>query len=662
MKNRPGPRRRLLAMAFALASAPALLYAQSAPAPGKPATERTRQANAAVLKELPFNDRADFESAQRGFIGTTPDLVIEAGNGKHAAWNLPAYDFLKAETAPDTINPSLYRMAQLNMFNGLFAVVDRVYQVRGFDLSNMTIIEGDTGLILIDPLISRETAKAALDLYYQHRPRKPVVAVIYTHSHVDHYGGVKGVVNEADVKAGKVKILAPEGFLEEAVSENIYAGTAMSRRATYMYGSLLPRGPQGQVDGGLGKSTSLGEVTLIAPTDSVTKTGETRTIDGVQMEFLMAPNTEAPAEMLIWLPQFQVLNMAEDATHTLHNLYTLRGAQVRDARQWWKTVNEAANRYGVRAKAVIAQHHWPTWGDAIMPFLENQRDMFKYLHDQTLNLANQGYTSVEIAEMLKLPGSIGKQWYNVDYYGTVNHNAKAVYQHYLGWYDSNPANLYKLPPTEAAVRYVAFMGGAKNVIDKARQSFREGDYRWVAEVMNHVVFADPDNQTARELGADALEQLAYQTESPTWRNEFLMGALELRHGTVKLPGAGVVSADTVNAMTADMILDYAGIRLNGKKAAGKTLNVNWINPQTNEQYAIELRNSVLIYTVGKQLPKADVTITTNKLGLASVLGGATTLSKLSQAGGAKVEGAGEKFDELAGMLDTFKPDFNIVTP
>jgi alkyl sulfatase BDS1-like metallo-beta-lactamase superfamily hydrolase len=637
-------------------------HAMAQPATGaKDATPTTRKANAAVLGELPFGDKQDFEDAQRGFIGTVPDLFLQSDKGV-PIYDLKSFSFIQGE-APDTVNPSAWRQEQLNNFNGLFKVVDRVYQVRGFDMSNMTIIEGDTGLILIDPLISQETAKVALDLYFKHRPRKDVVAVIYTHSHVDHYGGVKGVVSEADVKAGKVKIIAPEGFLEESVSENVYAGNAMGRRALYQYGVLLPKNAKGAIGGGLGKGTSAGTVTLIPPTDIVKNSGDTRTVDGIQMEFLMAPNTEAPAEFLIYFPQFRMLDTAEDATHTLHNLYTLRGAQVRDSRTWWKTLNTAIGRYAGKTDVVIAQHHWPMWGQArITTFLSDQRDGYKYLHDQVLNLANKGYTMVEIAETIQLPDGVGKQWYNRGYYGSVNHNAKAIYQRYLGWYDSNPSNLYKLPPVEAAKRYVQFMGGADKVIAQARESFDKGDYRWVAEVMNQVVFAEPDNAQARNLGADALEQLGYQAEDPTWRNEFLTGAQELRHGVFKVGIAGVASADTVQAMTPDMLLDYLGIRLNGPKAAKSPLSIVWKLPETGESYALEVRNGTLIYTKDGQLAKTDATLEMSRSDLASAIMGGRSLADGIKAGAVTVKGDQGKVDMLFSLLDTFDFNFPIVTP
>ena len=412
---------------FALLILVSLLYAKAyAQVAPKGATERTKQMNEAVYGQLPFSDTQDFADAKRGLIAPLPGGIIKSADGT-VNWDLQSYDFLRAAKAPDTVNPSLWRIAQLNMNNGLFKVSDHIYQVRGYDLSNMTIVEGKDGIIIIDPLVTEEVARAALHLYYQHRPTKPVVAVMYTHSHADHYGGVKGITNDADVKSGKVKILAPAGLLEEAVSENVLAGNAMGRRTLYQYGAFLPGGPRGQLDAGLGKTTSIGHLTLIAPTDTIKTSRETRTIAGVEIEFMMAPNTEAPAEMLIYFPQDRVLDTAEDATHTLHNIYTLRGAQVRDASGWWKTLNAAIVTFGPRLDIVIAQHHWPTWGQArVIAFLASQRDMFKYINDQTLRLANEGYTPTEIAEMVTLPDSLGQQWYNRGYYGSVNHDVKAV--------------------------------------------------------------------------------------------------------------------------------------------------------------------------------------------------------------------------------------------
>lgn len=625
-------------------------------------TAVTRQANADVLKRLPFADRQDYEDASRGWIGTLDTGAIRDAEGR-VVWNLDSYAFLRDDAAPASTNPSLWRQAQLNLRHGLFQVTDRIYQVRGFDLSNMTIVEGDSGLILIDPLLTAETARAALDIYYKYRPRKPVVAVIYSHSHVDHFGGVKGVVSEADVKAGKVKIYAPEGFMEEAVAENIFAGNAMSRRAQYMYGALLPKGPQGQVDAGLGKTVSLGSITLIPPTDLIGKTGETRTIDGVQVEFQMAPGSEAPAEMLMYFPQWKALCAAEDATHNLHNLYTIRGAQVRDANQWWRALDETIERYAGRTEVIFAQHHWPKWGQQnIAGFLSRQRDGYKYIHDQSLRLANQGYTMTEIGERLKLPPSLASQWDLRDYYGTVNHNAKAVYQRYLGWYSGDPADLHPLPPEESARRYVRFMGGADKVLEQARRSYAEGDYRWVAQVVKHVVFADPSNQAARNLEADALEQLGYQAEAATWRNAYLMGAYELRNGVPKVQATQTASADMVRAMSDTMFLDFLSVRLNGERAAGHDLKINWVQPDTGRRYALSVENGVFLYKPERQFADAGVTLTMPRTALIGALLGQATLPAELSSGRASVEGDPAVLQAWLGMLDRFDPQFDIVTP
>ncbi len=635
-------------------------HAATAPTPNT-ATSYTQQANAAVQKALPFANKQDFEDASRGWIGTLDTGEIRDAQG-NVVWNLNAYAFLRDENAPATVNPSLWRQAQLNMHHGLFQVTDHIYQVRGFDLSNMTIVEGDDGLIVIDPLMTMETARAGLDLYYKHRPKKPVVAVIYTHSHVDHFGGVRGVVNEADVKAGKVKILAPEGFMEEAVSENVYAGNAMSRRAQYMYGTGLPRSPQGQVDSGLGKAVPLGTITLLPPTDLIEKTGETRTIAGVKLEFQMAPGTEAPAEMLIYFPQWKALCAAEDATHNLHNLYTIRGAQVRDANQWWRTLDDTVERYGARTEVLFAQHHWPKWGaQNIATFLGNQRDGYKYIHDQSLRLANQGYTMTEIAERVKLPPSLAQQWDLRGYYGTVNHNAKAVYQRYLGWYDANPANLHPLPPEESAKRYVQFMGGADKVLAQARASYAQGDYRWVAEVTKHVVFADPKNQAARQLEADALEQLGYQTESATWRSAYLTGARELREGVPRPTDVRSASPDVLAAMTDTMFLDYLAIRLNGDRAAGQRIAINWTQPG-GKGYALTVENGVFRYRTDRLHTSPQATLNIARPLLVAVLLGKTTLPAEIQAGRAKLDGDPAALRNWLALLDQFDPQFEVVAP
>ncbi len=637
--------------------------AQSDKFGAKEATSATQKANQEILSYLDFNDKQAFEDAQRGFIATLPNLDIKDAKGR-SVWNMTDYAFLDKEEAPATVNPSLWRQARLNMSNGLFKVTDKVYQIRGFDLSNMTIIEGKTGLILIDPLVSPETAKAGLDLYYEKLGKKPVKAVIYTHSHIDHYGGVEGVINDADAKSGKVKVIAPKGFFEAAISENVYAGTAMGRRALFHTGAILPKNEKGQVDDGLGKTASTGESGIIEPNVIITETGQKLNVDGVDIVFLMAPGTEAPSEMLFYFPQFKALCAAEDCTHNLHNLYTLRGAEVRDAKVWWQTLNKVINMWGDDVEVMFAQHHWPTWtNQRVVDMLASQRDMYKYLHDHTLNLINKGYTMLEVGEMVKLPERLDKKFYNRGYYGTVNHDAKAVYQKYIGFYSGNPADLYQLVPEDAAKKFVEYMGGADAVIAKAKKDYEKGEYRWVAQIMNQVVFADSNNKKAKELEADALEQLGYQTESGTWRNNFLQGASELRHGLADVPFAGVASPATVKNMTLDMIFDYMGIRLNVDKAKDKKIAINFEIQDTKDKYAVVLENSVLIYTKGKQVKNPDVTIVlTNKVPFNEVVAGYAKFDDQVKAGKIKVTGDQNKVNDLFAMQDNFKFMFNVVTP
>jgi len=637
----------------------------------KDAEPTTAQANAKVWDELPFWNTDDFNDAEKGWIATIPDGLIYGDKGQ-VAWSLKEYEFLYGDKVPPTVNPSLWRQAALNMNNGLFKITERdyqkrnIYQVRGFDLASMMIIEGNKGIILIDPMTSVETARVALELYranVQGGRKRPVKAVIYTHSHIDHYGGVGGVVSQAEVDKG-VNIIAPDGFLDAAVSENIFAGWAMARRALYQYGSLLEKGPRGQVDSGLGKGKSNGTVTLIAPTITIRKPLEKIDIDGVKMWFQLALDTEAPAEMLIWFPQFQALCAAEDMNHLNHNLYTLRGAQVRDARKWWKAINQALDQFGGEAQVMFFAHTWPVWGnDKIIKFMKKQRDLYKYVHDQSLQLINQGYTMIEVAEQLKLPESLAQEWFNRDYYGTVNHNAKAVYQKYIGWYDGNPANLYALRPEDAAKRYLEHMGGSQKVIDLAREEFKAGDYRWVAQVMNHVVFAEPDNQAARELAADALEQLGYQAESAIWRNHYLTGAFELRNGVPDLPATGS-SVDQLKAMTMDLYFDYLGIRLNALKADGKFIVLNWNITDRGEKYVLSLENSALTYMgPGKESSSADATLILTRTTLDEINTGQLTWQDAIKSGKLQVQGDASKFSDLLDVLDTkYDPKFNIVTP
>ena len=542
-------------------------------------------------------------------------------------------------------------------------MTDRIYQIRGFDISNMTIIEGDRGLIVIDPLISTEVARAGLDLYIAHRGRRPVTAVIYTHSHTDHHGGVRGVVDEADVKSGAVEIIAPAGFMEEIVSENVLAGTPMIRRAQFQFGATLPKGPRGQVDAGLGKVTSRGTVTLIPPTRIITAPFETHRVDGVEIVFQLAPETEAPAEMHMFYPALRALNLAENATHNLHNIYPIRGAQVRDANAWARYLNEALDRFGRDADVVFAQHHWPVWDNhRVLDFLTKQRDLYKYLHDQTVRLMNHGWKAAEIAERLTLPKSLSQTWHVRGYYGTMSHNSKAVYQRYLGWYDANPANLNPLPPVERGRKYVEYMGGADAAIARARVDFERGEYRFVAEAMSHVVFADPSNTEARQLGADALEQLGYAAESATWRNAYLLGAFELRQGLPNTVARAPISPDVVRAMSLEHIFDYLGVRLNAEKAEGRRIVINWIFPDLGRPYVLNLENCALTYLADRRSERADATVTLDRATLDRLLLRETTVVDTVQGGLARVGGDAAKVSELFSLLDDFTLMFEVVEP
>jgi alkyl sulfatase BDS1-like metallo-beta-lactamase superfamily hydrolase len=625
------------------------------------ASAQTTTSNTAVLQQLPFTDRTDFESVSKGLIAPFKGQVKDA-SGK-VIWDIQAYDFLAKDKAPDSINPSLWRLAQLNAHAGLFEVSPRLYQVRGLDLANMTIIEGDDGLIIIDPLTVAETAKAALDLYYQNRPHKPVVAVIYSHTHVDHFGGVRGVIDEADVKAGKVKVFAPAGFMEHVMSENVYAGTAMSRRAQYQFGSLLPRGDHGQVDAGLGKSSpNGGTVTLIPPTDLIDKELETRTIAGLDMEFQLTPGTEAPAEMNLYLPQLRALCMAENATQMMHNILTPRGAQVRDAKAWAEYLDSSLARYGDKSDVLFAQHNWPTWGgERIRTFLADQRDMYAFLNDRTLHLLNQGLTPLEIADSIKkLPGSLDQKWYTRGYYGSLSFNTRAVYQRYMGFYDGNPANLNPLPPVETARRTVEAMGGEAAVLEKMRGAIAKGEYRWAAQLGNQVLFANPDNGDARKAQAEALEQMGYQSENATWRNMYLTGAMELRTGVPPHAGSSV-SVDMVRAMSPEMFFDYLAVRLDSEKAVGHDLTLNWTFEDQNKDFNLTLRNGVLTHRAGLNA-QADAGVSMSKATLEQISLKQLDFPTAIQKGLIKLQGNGKKLGELMSSLDTFAPQFNIVTP
>jgi alkyl sulfatase BDS1-like metallo-beta-lactamase superfamily hydrolase len=640
----------------------ALPYAALAEGPAKDATDLTRQSNQQWLQRLPFDDRSDFDNARRGLLEAVDQPVVNA-DGK-TVWDLQRYAFLNGE-APATVNPSLWRIAQLNTLAGLFKVSEGIYQVRGLDLANMTLIEGEHGLIVMDPLLSVETARAGLAMYFRHRPQRPVVAVIYTHPHVDHFGGVRGVIDEADVKAGKVQVIAPQGFFEHAVSENVLAGPAMKRRAQYMYGAPLPRGPRGQVDAGLGKGVPANAtVSLIAPTRLIEQPFETLRIDGVDIEFQLTPGTEAPAEMNLWFPQFKALCMAENASHVQHNVLTLRGAQVRDAKVWAHYLDQSLMRYGEQAEVVFAQHHWPTWGGAaIRDYLADQRDMYAFIDSQTLRLINRGLGPTEIAaELTSLPPRLASKWYSRDYYGSLSHNVRAVYQRYMGFYDGNPATLNPLPPSEAGAHYVKALGGAERVLTLAREAYGSGDYRWVAELTRHLVFAQPDNSAARELQADALEQLGYQSENATWRNAYLTGAQELRNGVAPAASKGGSADDLVRALTPTLFFDYLGVRVDAAKAAEQDLTINWRFTDLNEDYALTLRNGVLTHRDHTRHGQADVEVKMSKATLDRIALKQTGFLKEATVGDIDISGERMKFMRFMAGLDEPDGRFNIVTP
>ena len=594
-----------------------------------------------------FEDRDDFVASDRGFIAALDPMVITADDGR-VVWDMD-WGFLDAE-CPSTANPSLWRQAQLTAKHGLYKVTDGIYQVRGFDMSNMTLVEGETGVIVIDPLISEEVAAAALALYRTHRGDRAVTAVIYTHAHLDHFGGVLGVV-DADTE---VPILAPEHFLEHAVSENVYAGTAMLRRSMYYAGINLDKSPTGTLGIGLGAGGSTGTPGLIAPTVDITHTGQEETLDGVRIVFQMTPGTECPSEMNFYFPAQRALCMAENATHNLHNLLTLRGAQVRDPRIWSRYLNEAIDLFARDADVSFASHHWPTWGtDDIVGYLIAQRDLYGYLHDQTLRLINQGYIHSEIAEMLEMPPVLERAWHTHGYYGSVNHNVKAIYQRYLGWYDANPAHLWMHPPEAAATRYVQAIGGIDATIARANEFYDAGDLRFAAELASHAVFAGPDNLAARELLAAALEQLGYGAENATWRNSFLTGAQELRTNTVA--HTDINSAGLAPALTVTQLFDSVAIRIDGPAAWDAHLTIAWHITDADEYYRMELSNGVLIHHPTDSLPAADATITATRQQLVALL-------MAGNADGVTIDGDSAVLATLIGHTDQPNPDFAIVTP
>ncbi|MDN0083919.1 alkyl sulfatase dimerization domain-containing protein [Crenobacter sp. SG2305] len=645
-----------------LAALSLIVWIGSAQAAPNPATDATRKANDAMANYLPFYNKQDFEDVHRGFIADLPSPVIK-GKAGNTVIDLSQYDFLKKKgPVPATVNPSLWRQSQLLATSGLFKVVNGIYQVRNIDLANITFIRGEKGWVVIDPLTSTETAKAALDLINSKVENLPVTGVIFTHSHIDHFAGIRAIVDEKDVRSGKVPLIAPDGFMEEAVSENIFAGNVMSRRASYMYGNLLPRSPQGNVGDGLGLTTAAGNITLIEPNKLIKKTGETLTVDGVDLVFLMAPDTEAPAEMLFYFPQYKAIDLAEDANHTLHNILTLRGAKVRSAQKWSSALSQVIDMWGKDAVVSFGSHHWPQWGNQhVVEHLEKQRDLYKYINDQTLRMANQGLTMNEIAEQFVLPDSLAKEFYNRGYYGNLKHNVRATYQLYLGFWDANPANFDPLPPVEEAKKYVE-MVGANKMIATAKAAYNKGEYRWAATVANKVVFADPTNQLARNVEADALEQMGYQAESGPVRNFYLSGAQELRGGMKKMAPSNASSHDIIRGMTLDSFLDFLAIHLNGPKVGDKSYAYNLRFPDIKTEYVLTVKNGVMNYSKGKQMDKADGTVTLNRSTLDDIAMGKLKLGNLTESGDVTITGDKAKFKEMLSNFDKFDFWFAIAEP
>ena len=616
----------------------------------------------AVLAAVDANfDGSDFERANRGFVAQHETGRISMADGR-VSWDVSRYDFVRQATeTPDTVNPSLWRHAQLDAIHGLFEVAPGVWQVRGYDISNITFIAGTKGWVIVDPLTTEATARASLELANLHLGARPVTAVIYTHSHADHFGGVLGVTTQAEVDAGDCIVIAPVGFLRETVAENIIGGPAMARRSTYQFGQLLPVGPKGHVDSGLGNAMPLGQPGLIAPTHDITETGEELNVDGIRIIFQNTPETEAPAEMNFFFPDHGWLCMAENCSHTMHNLVPIRGAQVRNALAWSKYIDEAIELFGDSTTVMFTSHHWPRWGTAdVKHFLALQRDLYRFIHDQTMRHANHGLTAPEIAEMLTLPPEFLVESHTRGYYGHLVHNVKAVYQRYLSWYDGNPARLNQHPPVEAGKRYVAFMGGADALLRNARESFDSGDYRWVCEVVNHLVFADPTNLEARHLQADALEQLGYQTESSTYRNAYLTGAQELRTGHPKpRPAAGF---GLLSALTIDLLFDAIAIRLKAEEVQGESAIINFRFSDIGEDWVLGLQNSVLRSSRGRLAADADVTLDMTRTLLLDIVGGQQKFVDAISSGAVTVDGDASALLKIFGHLDTFSFGFPMVEP
>lgn len=627
---------------------------------GKMPSEYTKQAQEEQRKLLPFADKRDLEEVKRGFIAAPPYRKIMNDKGE-VAWNMDNWDFLLRGQDYDSIHPSLQRQALINMEYGLYEVVPGIYQVRGFDLANISFIKGETGWIIMDPLTVKETARAALKFVNETLGERPVVAVIISHSHGDHFGGIRGVVNEADLAAGKVQIIAPDGFLYESISENLFAGNAMVRRKSYTYADIVPTNPYGHVDMAIGKAVASGDVGILPPTKVIDRPIQELVVDGIKMVFQNTPGTEAPAEMNTWFPDFKVFWAAENIVGGLHNVLTLRGAPVRDAAAWSRYINEAMYRFGAEAEVMFTAHHWPRWGnERIMEIMRGQRDMYANLNNQVLHLANCGVTINQIHNVYEPPKSLQKEWYARGYHGSYAHNSRAIIQRYLGFWDLNPATLVPLSPEDSAPLYVEMMGGAQKILAKGRELFGLGKYHHAIEILNKLVYGEPSNQAAKDLLADNYEQLGYQSESPALRNSFLSGAKELRDGVIPVKAAKAGSADFVRGTTTQLFLEYLGIQMDSRLAEGIKFKVNLITPDNGEQFVVEMSNATLTTVPGYRAKDADLTLTIDRRELEDVMIGNAKLADKVAAGKAKMEGNPGVLAQLGSTLVKFDAWFEVL--
>lgn len=628
------------------------------PAAAEAPSAATKAANSAAAAALPFGDTEDFAFVQRGLLAR-PDADVLGADGR--VIRSFADDAKVAGPAPDTVNPSLWRNAQLVSESGLFEVVPGIWQVRGFDLANMTLIRGKTGLIVVDPLTTVETARAAMALARRHIGDLPVSTVIYTHSHIDHFGGVRGIVDEADVKAGKVRIYAPDGFMAHATSENVIAGPAMSRRAVFMFGNMLERGPEGIVSAGIGPVVAGGTYSLIEPTDTVRVGAETTQVDGLRFEFQLTPGTEAPAEMNFYLPDFRALCLAENANGAMHNVLTPRGALVRDAKVWADYLTEALTRFGPKSDVVFTSHFWPRWGgETLRRYMALHRDAYKYLHDQSVRMMNAGLSGNEIAEAIQLPPELGQAWFNRPNYGSLKFNARAVYQRYMGHYDGNPAHLDPLPDMERGKRLVAAMGGAKKVLAEAAKARKAGDERWAAELLSHLVMAEPENARAREMLAASFEQMAWAAETAPWRNIYLSGARELRG----LPTSGVGANTSEIAMSTPLadLLDLMAVRLSPEKAAGADLSIAIVLADSGERRLVSVRNRVLVHQPWTEGAAPAVTLTSPRRVFLGLVGGQVKAADAVQKGILRIDGDAAQLQRFTGLFEPPPATFGLALP